>query len=82
MEEKRKELLVLARHKIGLFTIQEYCEMFDMSRYYIDLAVNSGELEFVSPNNRQRFIDINDFQKWMKKKKEPLRNLEAHSDSI
>lgn len=55
------EELAEARHAIQLYTIKELCTMFNCGRTNIDQALNSGELKFISPNNRDRYIYLNDF---------------------
>ncbi len=70
MEEERvypKEVLIEARHKIGLYSIKELCDMFGCGRFLIDLGVNSGKLKYLSPNNRDRFIYLNDFLKFIER---------------
>lgn len=54
-----------ARHSIGLYSIKEICEMFNCSRHNIDIALNDGKLRFVSPNNKSRYIYINEFLQFM-----------------
>lgn len=68
------EKLVEARHKAGIYSLKEICYMYadpvtgkPMSRFSIDNAMNSGELEYMSPNNRDRYIDIENFKTYMSK---------------
>lgn len=63
---KHKNELRKARHAIGLYSIKELCEMFDCSRHNIDNAINTGCLKYVSPNNRDRYVYLQDFLSYMK----------------
>lgn len=58
-----EEELVKARQEIKLFTIDELCTMFACGRMHIDNALNSGRLKYMSPNNRDRYIYLDDFLK-------------------
>lgn len=64
------ETLDKARHAISLYTIRELCTMFGCGRAHIDMALNNGSLKFMSPNNRDRFIYLNDFLEFFTKTKE------------
>lgn len=57
--------LIEIRHERGLYSIVELCAMFGCGRAKIDFALNTGQLKYVSPNNRDRFIFINDFLVYM-----------------
>lgn len=62
-----KELTELRHNTTGLYKIKELALMFDISRFSIDAAIKSGKLEYISPNNRDRYIKLNDFLEFMKK---------------
>lgn len=63
----KQQLLELekARHAISLYSIDELCAMFKCSRYSIDNAINIGKLDYISPNNRDRYIYLQDFLSYM-----------------
>lgn len=70
MENERvypTEVLIEARHKIGLYSIKELCSMFACGRSLIDKGINSGILKYMSPNNRDRYVYLNDFLKYIEK---------------
>lgn len=66
MNKKKEEKLLNARHAIGLYSIKELCVMFGCSRYNIDKAINNKKLKYMSPNNRDRYICIDEFIHFMK----------------
>lgn len=57
--------LVEARHNLGLYSIRELQIMFSCGRETIDFAINSGKLKYLSPNNKDRYVYLKDFQKYM-----------------
>lgn len=62
MEEKElTDDLVKFRQNMGIFSISEICKMFGCGRSYIDLMINNQMLNYISPNNRDRFVYLNDF---------------------
>lgn len=65
---KNEELLTKERHEQGLYSIKELCVMFHCGRSKIDFAVNTGQLNYLSPNGRDRFIYFNDFLEYSIKK--------------
>lgn len=65
-EKERKELIEL-RHSQGLYSIKELMAMFGIGRHALDFAMNSGQLKWMSPNNRERFVYMSDFLLWMEK---------------
>lgn len=67
--EKVKQLIE-ARHNLGLYSIQELCSMFGCGRSKIDLAINTGQLKYISPNNRDRFVYLKDFFNFLNYKSE------------
>jgi hypothetical protein len=70
MAKAEMKELYRIRQNDGLLTISELCAMFKCGRAYIDNAVNSGKLKFMSPNNKLRFIQKQDFIEYMKKQSE------------
>ncbi len=68
MTEEDKKVLVEARHEKGLYSIRELRAMFDVGRCSIDFALNSGQLKWMSPNGKERFVFLDDFIEWMEKK--------------
>lgn len=72
MVDKREneKKLVEARHNLGLYSIQELCSMFGCGRTKIDLAINTGQLKYISPNNRDRFVYLKDFFDFLNYKSE------------
>lgn len=67
MTEEREKELREARREIGLYSVQELRVMFNCGRTVIDNALNTGQLKYLSPNNRERFVYLNDFIEFMKK---------------
>ena len=65
MVDIKQQELIEARQKVGLYSIQELCSMFCCGRSKIDFAINSGQLKYMSPNNRDRFVYLNDFLDYM-----------------
>ena len=61
--------LIEIRHNQGLYDINELCKMFNVQRPFINFAIESGRLKYMSPNNKQKFIYLNDFIDYMKTKK-------------
>lgn len=61
-----KNALIETRHHAGLYSIKELCTMFGCGRAKIDFALNTGQLKYISPNNRERFIYLEDFLSFMK----------------
>lgn len=64
MGEKMQQI----RNDRGIFTIEELSAMFKMGRQKIDDALNDNKLDYISPNNKQRFIRLEDFEKWAENK--------------
>lgn len=60
--------LIELRKQIKLFSIGELCVMFNCGRGSIDDAINSGQLEYLSPNNRDRYIYLDKFLEYMQKR--------------
>lgn len=69
----KNQELVNARHAIGLYSIKELCEMFNCGRSKIDYGINNGELPYISPNNKDRFVYLKDFLEYAEIKKEDSR---------
>ena len=59
-----------ARHVKEIYSINELCAMFNCSRYSIDNAINIGKLDYISPNNRDRYIFLPDFLAYMKEQQQ------------
>lgn len=68
MSQEQEEKLRKARHDIGLYTIKELAVMFDCGRQSIDNAINTGQLKYISPNNKTRYVFVSDFLKYSQKK--------------
>lgn len=66
ISKQQQDKLEKARHAIELYSINELCIMFHCSRYSIDNAINLKKLDYISPNNRDRYIYLKDFLKYMK----------------
>lgn len=66
MTEEQKNRLVKTRHELGLYSIKEICNMFGCGRTLIDKALKTGELDSMSPNNKERFVYLKDFMEFMK----------------
>jgi hypothetical protein len=60
-----EEELVKGRIEKGIFTITELAKRYCTHRYSIDNAINTGQLPFMSPNNKTRFVKETDFEKYM-----------------
>ena len=60
-----KELRKFRQTK-GYLTIKEVCDMFNCGRDYIDYGINTRKLKYMSPNNKTRFIYLDDFIGYMK----------------
>lgn len=58
-----------ARIAIGLYSISELCLMFGCSRYSIDNPINRNELKYISPNNKTRYVYLQDFLNYLENKK-------------
>lgn len=56
-----KEELRQSRRLLGLYTIKELSDMFDIGRHKIDLMINTGKLKYVSPNGKTRYILLKDY---------------------
>lgn len=65
-EKQKKEDLVKFRRDMGIFSISEICEMFGCGRSYIDFMINDQKLNYITPNNRDRFVYLNDFLNCMR----------------
>lgn len=65
-----KEELLKVRHDMGYYSVQELCAMFGIGRSFIDNALNSGQLEYISPNAKTRFIKLSDYLELVKVKNE------------
>jgi len=65
--KKQVDALANARHAIGLYSISEMCEIFPrangkpMSRHTVDFLINSGQLRYVSPNGRDRYVFLAEY---------------------
>lgn len=57
-----------ARQYMGLYSVKELAEVFGFSRTCIDRAIKQGELAYVSPNNKTKYVYIEDFAEFMQKK--------------
>ncbi|MBQ8845065.1 MAG: hypothetical protein IJ008_03505 [Clostridia bacterium] len=57
--------LIEVRKKIGLYSIKELCLMFKIGRESIDYALNTNRLKYISPNNRDRYIYLKDYLKYV-----------------
>ncbi|MBQ8749677.1 MAG: hypothetical protein IJZ29_04355 [Clostridia bacterium] len=72
IEQKHSEKLYLdlveIRHKQGLYKIEELADMFSIGREQISYAINTGRLRYMSPNNKTRFVYLNDFIEYLNKK--------------
>ena len=60
MKESKEELR-LSRRLLGLYTIKELSDMFDIGRHKIDLMINTGKLKYVSPNGKTRYVLLKDY---------------------
>lgn len=70
MEVRKKydqEELTKVRQSQGIYSIRELSSMFQCGRSKIDNAINTGQLNYLSPNNRDRYVFLNDFLKYMKR---------------
>lgn len=65
MTEVNEKELVDLRHSKGLYSVKELCVMFCCGRGSIDYALNSKRLNYISPNNRDRYVYISDFVEYM-----------------
>ncbi len=64
-------MLQQVRHSIGYYSIKELQVMFlSCGRAKIDYLVNSGKLKFISPNNREKYIKLEDFLSCLQNEKE------------
>jgi predicted site-specific integrase-resolvase len=61
-----KEDLIKGRQEKGFFTIEEISKRYGINRYSVDIAINSGKLPFMTPNNKTRFIKEEDFESYMR----------------
>lgn len=60
--------LMDARHKIGLYSVSELCSMFECGRAKIDSLLNTGQLKYISPNGRTRYVYLNEYLELLSKK--------------
>jgi len=67
-DRETHEKLTAARHGIGLYSLKEICIMFNCSRYSLDNAINLGELKYISPNNRDRYVYLSTYLEYLDKK--------------
>lgn len=74
-EKLQESALVKARHAIGLYSISELTEMFGMSRFHLDNALNLGELKYISPNNKTRFIYLQDYLEYLNLEKKKVKEV-------
>lgn len=65
-DETTKLMLKQARYNITIFSIEELATMFKCGRACIDNAINTGKLPYFSPNNKDRYVYLNDFEKYLK----------------
>lgn len=65
-DEATKLMLKQARYNCAIFSIEEIATMFKCGRSNIDYAINSGKLPYFSPNNKDRYIYLKDFEKYLK----------------
>lgn len=56
------------RHEMGYYSIKEICVMFGCNRTRIDNAINTKELDYISPNGRTRFVKLNEFLEYCNRK--------------
>lgn len=71
LTKTEKSALKKARFGIGYYSISELQAMFsDCGRSKIDYLINSGELSSISPNNRERYVKLEDFLSCLQKEKE------------
>lgn len=61
MSEAEKNKLKETRHQLGIFTITELSEMFKVGRHKIDHYLNTGQLKYISPNGRTRFVRLKEY---------------------
>lgn len=53
--------LMDARHKMGIYSVSELCCMFECGRAKIDVLLNKGQLKYISPNGRTRYVYLNEY---------------------
>lgn len=61
MSKEEINTLVEDRHRLGLYSVIELAKMFSVGRSAIDYLLNTGQLKFISPNNKSRFILLKDY---------------------
>lgn len=80
---KENEMLQSVRHSIGYYSIRELQVMFSgCGRAKIDYLVNSGKLKFISPNNREKYIKLEDFLFYLQNEKELSKQQLASSKAL
>lgn len=61
MNEEEKRKLKQTRHQLGIYSIAELSEMFNVGRHKIDFLLNTGLLKYISPNGRTRYIFLKEY---------------------
>lgn len=69
MARTNQEALVKQRHELGYYSVLELSLMFGISRVKIDEAINTGQIDYISPNAKTKFVKLNEFLEYSKNKK-------------